>query len=337
MIDKRDLELARTVDLPAFLESELGLAPCFKEGPGRFYNSPLRKENVSSLHVSYRDGVWVWYDHGSAERRGGDAIELLRKLGHSFPEAVERLAKFNGGCHGISARKASPCGHDIAWKDKSLEGKSERIGYAREFYERLPESGYAVKKYFSSRGLNYHPEIGCRVFVDFKGSTKYLVFPVPTPLSITGVELREMVPLDKETAPGFKKKRKSYGAKSLWVLRRDPKRILITESIMDGLAGETALNESEITLVSLNGVGQALMIDGFLKEFQPEEALLALDRDGPGREAEAIVRKLLFKHSVKVSSPELSGKDLLREHLFKRLYAPEFRKDAERGLQDGKA
>lgn len=343
MIDKRDLELARKVDLPAFLESELGLIPDGREGPGRFYNSPFRRENVSSLHVSYRDGIWVWYDHGSVERCGGDAIELLRKLGHSFPEAVERLARFNGGYHRTFPGRACPeCNEGslpanpaASRKEKKLEGKQERILYAREFYSRLPESENAVKKYFFSRRLIYHPEIGCRMFVDFKNSTRCLVFPVPTPFSMTGVELREMVPAEKEIAPGFKKKRKSYGVKSLWVFRRNPERILVTESIMDGLAGEVLLDEPEITLVSLNGVGQALMVEDLLKELRPEEALVALDRDRPGREAEAAVRKLLLKHSVKVALPEFSGKDLLREHLIKNHAG--LVKDSERGRRDGKA
>ena len=61
MIDENALDLARTVDLPSFLETELGLTPVTVDGNGRFYLSPFGDEKTPSFHVSYRDGVWLWY------------------------------------------------------------------------------------------------------------------------------------------------------------------------------------------------------------------------------------------------------------------------------------
>lgn len=318
MIDEEKLRHARTVDLPAFLEEKMGLMPVAIEGRGRFYLSPLGSEKTPSFHVSYKDGVWLWFDHRTAEKAGGDAIALLRRLGYSFKESVDRLAGFNG-CRDregmTQIKRMSQCD---AKKGNSLDGKSvklEKALYAREFYARLPDSGSTVERYFTDRGLAYHPEIGARLYVDFKNSAKYLATPVPYPLEIRGIELREHFPAHMELSADFRKKRKCYGVKSLWVFKRDQRRLLVTESILDSIAGEKLFSMPEATLVALNGVGQAAEIERLLKYVKPQEVFVALDNDESGREAGKIIRRILETNRVKTVFPEFDGKDLLRAYM----------------------
>lgn len=318
MIDEEKLRLARTVDLPAFLEEEMGLVPVSIEGSGRFYLSPLGSEKTPSFHVSYKDGIWLWFDHRTAEKAGGDGIALLRRLSYSFKESVERLAGFSGYCDRTRTTQMKRMPQSYEVRKDNLDGKSvklEKALYAREFYARLPDSGSTVERYFIDRGLAYHPEIGARLYVDFKNSTKYLATPVPYPSEIRGIELREHFPAHMELAAGFRKKRKCYGVKSLWVFKRDQRRLLVTESILDAIAGEKLFSMPEGTLVALNGVGQAAEIERLLKYVTPKEVFVALDNDDSGREAGKIIKRILDKNRVKAVFPEFDGKDPLRAYL----------------------
>ncbi len=329
MIRKEDIELARGVNLPSFLEHEFGLVPSQRSRTGVFYHSPFRSESHPSLHVSYKGDIWVWYDHGSVEKAGGDAIELLRRLGYSFAEAVEKLSRFNGGNPGqrISCvNKTKKVKKDV----NSVIEKFERIRKARELYERLPDLEGTVRRYFAERGLRFHGELGCRICVEFSEGTRYIVFPVPYPSDLRGLEMREIVPVEKEisTDPGTKKRRRCRGVKTLWVYKRDPSRLLITESILDALAGEMILDDQTMTLVSLNGVNQAGEVEFLIKSMRrPEVVYLSLDRDECGYSAERIVYDILKKHSVKeIIKPVITEKDLFREYYLRRSKQPSISK-----------
>lgn len=318
MIDEEKLKHARTVNLPAFLEEEMGLTPVAIEGSGRFYLSPLGSEKTPSFHVSYKDGVWLWFDHRTAEKAGGDGIALLRRLGYSFKESVERLVGFSGYRDGACATQVKRMQQSRDISKDNLEGKTvklEKALYAREFYARLPDSGSTVERYFTDRGLAYHPEIGARLYVDFKNSTKYLATPAPYPSEIRGIELREHFPAHMELSADFRKKRKCYGVKSLWVFKRDQSRLLVTESILDAIAGEKLFSMPEATLVALNGVGQAAEIERLLKYVTPKEVFVALDNDDSGREAGKIIKRILEKNGVNAVFPEFNGKDPLRAYM----------------------
>lgn len=314
-IREEALEAARRVDLPAFLEGSLGLRPVNLRGENRFYYSPFREEKSASLHVSYKQGAWIWYDHGSAEKVGGDAIDLLRRMGYSFTDAVEKLASFEGFQGPVKPEKQSNPRNRK--RSAEISKKMEKVLFTRKVYSRLPETSVIVEKYFKDRGLSYYEEIGARLFVDFKNSLKFIAFPIPSPKSMRGMELREVVPASMELS--VEKKRKCYGVKALWVFRRSKDRILIAESIMDALAGEVLFDCRDRTLIALNGVPQAHEVEVMLDRsgFKPREALVCLDNDDPGREATAVVRSILLSRDIDVSSPVLSAKDPLRELLGK--------------------
>ncbi len=311
MIDERDIDRAKRVDLPSFLEFQLGLKRGPTSGSGIFFHSPFRDEYAPSLHVSQRDGVWVWYDHGSSERRGGDSIELLRELGYSFKDAVTTLVEFDGGR--IEPRMEK--------KNKKKEAdplkRLEKVIRVREFYEnKLQKFENVVKRYFEERRLAYYPELGCKIYMDFKDKTRYIAFPVPSLQNMRGLELRELKPVNLELKEG--KKRKSFGTKTLWVFKRDPKRLLIAESIVDCLAAERLFNETSATLVALNGVGQASEIKKLLETCNTyREAVVVIDNDEVGKEAKEIVNKALSQHSIKIEMPVIEAKDPFREYIQK--------------------
>ena len=324
MIDRELLEYARTANLPAFLESEFGLRPVGNKG---FFPSPFRSESNPSLHVSCREGIWIWYDHGAADRRGGDAIELLRHLGCSFKEAAKRLAVFNGWDGDINKgrireekRETKRIEPSRTLTTPSILEKIDKILFVRDTYAGLSAPGMGVRRYFTDRGLHYHPEIGARLFVDFKKSTKYVAFPLPNPSVMRGLELREAIPASRELSTAGKM-RKCYGLKSLWVLRRRSDKMLIAESIMDALAGEVLFGYEDATLVALNGVPQASEVGKlilWMKESMKlslREVIVAIDSDDPGREATMVIRKAMDHYRIMARYPELTEKDTLRELL----------------------
>ena len=130
----------------------------------------------------------------------------------------------------------------------------------------------AVGAYFRERGVTYHFPMGCALHNDFREKKVYLATPVPTPWDLTALECRELKGDGKKT----------LGAGGLWFLKRDPKRVLITESILDSLAGEIVLEDKEISLCALNSAAYVNQLGDFLKEHAPDEVWLATDNDGPG-------------------------------------------------------
>jgi len=318
-IKEEVLESARKTNLPAFLEGALGIVPVSSKGENRFYYSPFRAEKSASLHVSYKNGSWIWYDHGSAEKVGGDAIDLLRRMGYSFADAVKKLASFEG-FHG-SVRPAKKTGQEKQRRRSKVRSadlaKMEKVLFTRKVYSRLPVTSAIVEKYFLDRGLPYYEEIGARLFVDFKNSLKFIAFPIPSPLTMRGMELREVVSATMELS--VEKKRKCYGVKALWVFKRSENSILVTESIMDALAGEVLFNHTDDTLIALNGVPQAHELEVMLQRsgLRPRKAFVCMDNDAPGREATAVVKRILLSRDIDVYTPVLTAKDPLRELLGK--------------------
>lgn len=334
MLDNDLLHYARTVNLPAFLESEYALRPTGIKGEERFYHSPFRAEKKPSLHVSRRNGIWIWFDHGSVERSGGDAIAFLRQYGYTFTEAAEKLAEFNGWHGDIKKRRKIERKFEIPDPKKAIAAfvkeMMDKITQVRKTYSGLPAPGKYVESYFTDRGLPFHPEIGARLFVDFKHSTKYIAFPLPYPSVMRGMELREAIPASRELSSAGKK-RKCYGHKTMWVLRRSSERMLISESIIDALASEVLFGLGDATLVGLNGVGLASEVATLLRQTTPapKEVYVVVDNDEPGLEAREMIRAILADRRIKGIFPDLTEKDALRELLQRRQYGVK-----KRHLQD---
>ena len=247
---------ARNSSVVGFLQS-LGINGQHKNG--RFLcRSPLREEKTPSFTVTIDKNVW--YDFGLG--LGGDVISLVMKVKNcDFIKAVEYLA-----------------GADLK-DDKSKSEPSTSSRKETTPTEVPPDTGQSksgkriVEKFLSAAGLPFYPEIEAFPLT-FKGSN-YIGFPVPNPAERLGIECRGFR-LDQ----GFQSShlRMTLGRKLPWVFIRNPKRILVTESIFDSLAGEVILGDTDISLVALNGVGNVKLLPNYIKNAHVQ---LAMDNDGP--------------------------------------------------------
>ncbi len=262
-----DKRMLKQLDLNRFIQEQLGLMPRGRSGPITYYLSPLRTESKPSFTVECYKGEWRWRDWGGDETDRGDIIELVKCLYNvDFPEALRRLLT-----------KEFPAEYYQREAETEKRDREAKIAYARRLYMRLLKvnSIDAVSSYFRERGVTYHFPIGCALYNDFREKRIYLATPVPTPWNLTALECREL----KGDS------RKTLGAGSLWFFERDPKRILITESILDCLAGEIVLDDREISLCALNSAAYVNQLGDFLKEHDPDEVWLATDNDRPGMTA----------------------------------------------------
>jgi hypothetical protein len=259
-----DKRMLKQLDLNRFVQEQLSLKPRGRSGPITYYLSPIRRERKPSFAVECYKGEWRWRDWGGDETDRGDIIELVKRLCNvDFPEALKMLLS-----------KEFPAEYYRREAETEERDHEAKIAYARRLYMRLLKvnSIDAVSSYFRERGVAYHFPMGCALYNDFREKRIYLATPVPTPWHLTALECREL------KGDG----RKTLGAGSLWFFERDPKRILITESILDSLAGEIILDDRHISLCALNSAAYVSQLSGFLKEHDPDEVWLATDNDRPG-------------------------------------------------------
>ncbi len=309
-MERKIIEKAKNINLMSYIELVLGLVPQRRVSGGTFYFSPFRQESEASLHVSLLNGIWQWYDHGSANRDGGDTVKFVLKLRQcSFKEAVDDLLRFDGSS--CENEQTQPVNRS---KIDTSRNKMKKIFWARKFYSRLPNNNERlIRRYFTERRLRFYPELGCKVYVHFKDQLSYVTFPLPNPEKLRGLELREICGLDKEIGlTEERKNRKNYGTKTLWVFKRDTSRILVAESILDALAGEVILNDYNISLAALNGVGQVSQLNPLIQSMKPQKIVFAPDRDMPGRETELIAKEIFKRNNVEYEVLETKEKDLFR-------------------------
>jgi hypothetical protein len=306
-MDRDIIEKAKRVNLSQYIELVLGLAPQRRYKNSMFYFSPFRTETEASLHLTYKDGIWLWYDFGSGHHRG-DTIEFVKMYRDcSFKEAVEELLQFSGESLSISAV-------NTVSKPKTNLGinRLRSIVKVRNTYDRLVHNDVLIKKYFTERELRFHEEMGCKIYTDFKDHTNYVAVPIPNVDNLRGLELREMCSLDRELEIGSKK-RKNHRSKTLWVLKRDTSRLLLAESVLDALAGEILLDDDQISLASLNGVGQLNQLEAMIRSIKPKEMIVSVDNDRAGQDALKIIEKTLKDFNIAYKVLKTETKDLFRE------------------------
>lgn len=281
---REEIEGLKRIDLIAFLEG-MGFNPRWQSGQRAMFLSPLREEVNPSFYVQMSsDGSWSWKDWGTGEC--GDIIKFIQVYyGVDFKEALRRL--------GSSSESLGSSG--VAVKHGGQKPKENSAGWTKEFYtkEVAKMNGRkleVVRDYFLNLGVRYHPEMGCIPVKDWKDGKLYVGIPIPYPLKMRGLELREIGGSSKKT----------WGKKTLWLLKRDLRRMLITESILDALAGEVLLVGESMTLCSLNGVGNVDQLDVLFSQYKPVEVILAIDNDEPGWDAAERAFKIARTHSVHV-------------------------------------
>jgi hypothetical protein len=155
------------------------------------------------------------------------------------------------------------------------EKRTQKIKWIKEVYKNhySIEQEPSIKEYFNSKHVNYYPEMKCLIYRH--GLVDFIGIPMPFPENIIGLECRSI--------EGHK--RICLGVKTLWLLRRDTSKFLITESIIDALAGDRLLQDKSISLCSLNGTGNINKLNYLFSQYKPSFIIFALDNDSAGREA----------------------------------------------------
>ena len=181
------------------------------------------------------------------------------------------------------------------------ETRKQKIRWTRNIYRYLYglRNEKTIRDYFENHKVIYHPEMGCITYTD-KENILYVGIPMPTPKYLIGLECRSVT--------GHM--RKSFGAKTLWILPKNIERFLVTESILDSLAGERLLQDKEISLCSLNGTGNASKVRYLIEQYKPRHIQFALDNDIHGIEALDICIGLCEESEVSWNICKFTGKDL---------------------------
>lgn len=270
-ITESEIEHVKKINLIAYLE-RLGHKPEYRYADRAMFLSPLRAENHPSFWVSTYNGIWRWKDWGTEEQ--GDIIQFVEQYqGVDFPEAVRML---------LEEKYPTAPVLDSQYRNEATEETiQKKVGWIRKFYRDNTllldhRNTQVIRSYFERRGVNCYPSMGCICYYSFRDKRYFIGIPIPYPEKIRGLECRELL--------GDRKK--TLGYKTLWVLKRDPSRILVTESILDALAGEIILDDHTITLCSTNGICNTERIGRLLDQYRPKKVFFALDNDGPGQKAQ---------------------------------------------------
>jgi len=75
---------------------------------------------------------------------------------------------------------------------------------------------------------------------------------------------------------------------------------LITESILDSLAGDVYFGRPSLSLCALNGIPNVKWLEQIVATYSPRKILLALDNDPAGKEATEKAKEILKGKKVKV-------------------------------------
>ena len=273
-VTPEEIVRARKVSMMDLL---LKLGFTWKEGQSKVsLRSPLRKEITPSFFVFKNTNTW--YDFGADE--GGDTIKFVMELKNcEFQEAVKKLCEGN----------FSTC--DVQ-KSSSEELKKERIAKiaeANSLYAAAKETtdDLFIRRFFKEKGVMYYPEIGS-VTLQHNGET-YLAIPCPFPERVQSLECRSL-----------SGERKTFGRKIPWLLKRDTREFLITESILDSLAGDVYFGCPSFSLCGLNGIPNVKWLEKIVTTYSPRKMLLALDNDSAGKEATEKAKEILKGNKVKV-------------------------------------
>lgn len=288
---------ARQVNLIHYLRT-LGYKPCYEKSTKALFSSPLREDRNPSFTVSYTDGAWKWIDW--ARDTHGDGIDLVMTLKRlDFQTAVKDLLGAGSATSGQPTYKTTPIlsPHEIRriyqkWRDKMTA-----------------EQTYLLHQYFLSRHLAFPQGLGIvylELTVNADGlKLPFLAIPAPSanPRSMTTLECRA---LDPASVPKLYRRR-TLGPKTLWVVRRPSPALLVTESILDCLAGNQLL-QHHVSLCALNSINLIEQLLPCAKQLRPKTIYLALDNDPrkpqhdkmPGQTAQLKARTLLVNAGYRV-------------------------------------
>lgn len=226
---------------------------CFK------FCSPFRDEQSPSFAVYPQTNTW--FDFGLGE--GGDLVSFFRRFYNcGYREALCEIEAYTVA--GATNERQAPSAAKPPMA-KPLTAKPPRVKV----------KPHGTEEILKGMGLPYTSEWGS--FIMKKGSSEYLAFPCPSRYQPEGLECRLLL--------GDGPKRMTIGKKSIWRFLVPTRRYLVTESIVDAIAGMCVI--PAVSLISLNSVSNWEKGVEFLNRFTRGDAtvFLALDNDDPGRAA----------------------------------------------------
>lgn len=267
-LDATLLAKARQVDLIEYLQAH-GHEPVYIRRQKGTFHSPLREDRNPSFSVTYKDDAWKWVDFGTGQH--GDGIDLLMKL-HAidFQSAVTVLLK----------RPVEPVSQHLTTSPYVMTPRTVRRIYFKWKDQMTAEQEFMIRQYFLSRQLAFPEGLGLIYIerqVNHAGLTlPFVGIPCPSgqPRLMTSLECRALddQSLDKQS------RRRTLGDKALWVVRRPASGILVTESILDCLAGNQLL-QNRTSLCALNSTNNIDRLVPCLEQLRPTTVYLALDHD----------------------------------------------------------
>jgi len=262
------LTQARQIDLIRYLRTH-GYQPVYLKASKALFHSPLREDQNPSFTVHYTDGAWKWIDW--ARDAHGDGIDLVMSLkGMDFQTAVRDLLSTATTQSSTASRLSPPI----------LTPHNIRRMYARWQEAMTPERTFLIHQYFLNQQMAFPHELGI-VYLDLTVNADglrlpFLGIPAPSanPQSMTTIECRA---LDHQQIPR-QHRRRTLGPKSLWVIRRPSSGLLVTESILDCLAGNQLL-QHQLSLCALNSINLIDQLLPCVHQLRPKTVYLALDHD----------------------------------------------------------
>lgn len=295
-LDATLLAKARQVDLIAYLQAHGHEAVYVRHHKGTFH-SPLRVDRNPSFSITYKEHAWKWVDFGTGEH--GDGIDLLMKL-HAidFQSAVKSLLKLP--VTRITQSHGSPY---------VMAPRTVRRVYFKWKDQMTAEHEFIIRQYFLTRQLAFPEGLGLIYIerqVNHAGLTlPFVGIPCPSgqPRLMTSLECRA---LNDQTLEKHYRRR-TLGDKALWVVRRPASGILVTESILDCLAGNQLL-QNRTSLCALNSTNNIDRLVPCLEQLRPSTVYLALDHDtrlkpartDPGPQAQERAKRQLLDAGFRV-------------------------------------
>lgn len=267
-----DLEKIKSVSIEDLLSHE-GIA--FDVMKDRvMFKAPWRDEKTASVSAQEIDGRWLFVDHGDKRHRGS-MIDLVMQIKNiSFQEALAYIDQ-NIMSSAVVSRDQKK--DSVKEKKKSAAALSDKIQIVQMFDKMSAKSEAILKK---ERGLSW-PDLykrGARIAKVLFASSGKTSIKICYQNDSGGHELKDVKPGVFSGVIGHKDL--SYHA------LKNSDVLLVAESLFDAVAAQKLINH-ECSILSLNSTRLVMRaIDRIIAE-RPAKVLLALDNDGPGREAAA--------------------------------------------------
>jgi hypothetical protein len=296
MLSAEDLDRLKTIH-PQELADELGLdfRPTLRGGMLCATWRGEKKRSVSYLKSSR--GQWYWRDFGTGE--GGSHIDLIMKqMGVNYGQAIYTLKEISDGNGSLLASPSFSFSLPFSKRSESSWG-IESISSCRESYIQV----LLDQRHLRSESI---PLSKLKWITICHSKKKFRRKCYGIKNSSGGYELFSGYPSDHSLS--FKS---CCGPKDISIVNRSNGNWMVSESIIDAISAQELCKYQNISLISLNGVGQVERVGRFLSKYRCriETLILALDHDPAGEVAQQKIIKYCLSFKISFDVLNYSGKD----------------------------